>query len=167
MRFVAGFVAALSFGALPAVGSAQSGGQDESPTGKVRRLPARQIKAAVEDYIQAKTRKDGGVYLLTDERTGETLRLEFVQMSLVSDSGVWTVHDPDRLIDGPAFFACALFHPQGSPEKKLYDVDFQLKARDAKLEVSDVRIHKVPRLVNGKWIREARVSEGVPAARKP
>ena len=98
---------------------------------------------------------------------GETLRLEFVQLAIVSESGLWRVHDPDRLIEGPAFFACVLFHPRGSPEKKLYDVDFLLKPRGAELEVSDVRIHKVPRLVDGRWIREARVSEEVPAARKP
>src|SRR5574342_1331692 len=143
MRSAAGFVAAICSAALPAWAS---GAQDDAPAGTVA-LPARQIQAAVEDHVRAKTRSDGGVYLLVDEHTGETLRLEFVQLSIVSDSGTWKVHDPDRFIDGPAFFACALFHPQGSPEKKLYDVDFELRPHGATHEVTDVLVHKVPRIV--------------------
>ncbi len=64
----------------------------------------------------------------------------------------------------PAEGGCVLFHPQGSPEAKRYDVDLQVTAREGKLEVSDVHIHKVPRLVNGKWIREARGPGERPAA---
>ncbi|HZY05436.1 MAG TPA: hypothetical protein VFF02_18250 [Anaeromyxobacteraceae bacterium] len=155
MRFATGVVAAVALGGLPSAPLGRPGDGEASPSTVVR-LPARQIKVAVEGHIQAKTRADGGVYLLADRRTGETLRLEFVQLSIVSDSGTWKVHDPDRLIDGPAFFACALFHPQGSPEKKLYDVDFELRPHGATLEVTDVLVHKVPRLVDGKWIREER-----------
>ena len=163
MRSAAGFVAAICSAALPAWAS---GAEDDAPAGTVA-LPARQIQAAVEDHVRAKTRSDGGVYLLVDEHTGETLRLEFVQLSIVSDSGTWKVHDPDRVIEGRNFFACVLFHPQGAPEKKLYDVDLQLVPREEALLVSEVRIHKVPRLVNGKWIREARVAGVGAAAAKP
>jgi len=167
MRFVAGFVAAISCGLLPAAGSEQPGRREDSPGEAVRRLPAERIKAAVEEHIQAKARTDGGVYLLADEQTGETLRLEFLHLAIVSDSGLWKVHDPHRLVEGRAFFACVNFHPQGSPEKKRYDVDFLLKDRDGKLEVSDVRIHMVPRLVNGKWILQERGPGDGPAAKKP
>ena len=160
MRFVAGFLA-LSFGAFPHAASDQPGGGEAAPA--VQRLPAEQINQAVERHVRARTQKGGGVYLLVDDRTGETLRLEFVELAIVSESGVWRVHDPDRLIEGPFFFACALFHPRGAPEAKRYDVDFQLAARQGGLEVTDVRVHKVPRLVNGKWIREERRS-GDPAA---
>lgn len=169
MRFVACLLAAISCGLLPPARAVPQDRREDSPGGSARGFSARRIRAAVEEHIRAKTRSDGGVYLLADEQTGETLRLEFVRLGIVSDSGLWGVHDPNRPIEGHTFVACVFFHPEGAPENKLYDVDFQLRANspDAKLEVSDVRIHKVPRLVNGTWIPEERPPGNGSAGRKP
>ena len=71
---------------------------------------------------------------------------------------LWRIHDPGRRVksDGRGWFACVDFHPVGEPDAKRYDVDFRLRARDGKLEVTDVVIHKEPRLVGGTWTWEER-----------
>src|SRR5574341_1081320 len=99
MRFVACLLAAISCVLLPPARAVPQDRLEDSPGGSARGFSARRIQAAVEEHIRAKTRSGGGVYLLADEHTGETLRLEFVGLGIVSDSGLWRVHDPDRTIE--------------------------------------------------------------------
>jgi hypothetical protein len=123
-----------------------------------------QARSAVEEHVRQTMRESGGLYPLADPRSGKMLELEFVGVSLVSGGSLWTVHDPDRRVDPHAFFACLRFHPVGAPQEKLYDVDMLVERRDGRLAVTDVRLHKERRLVDGKWIWEARTAGGAAAS---
>ncbi len=115
-----------------------------------------QVKAAVDDHIQARLKEGGGVFRLIDDRSGDKLELEFVRVGIVGVGGLWRIHDPARKAEGGGYFACTFFRPAGAPREKLYDIDLWLSPRDGRLEVTEVRIHKEPRLVKGKWVREPR-----------
>ncbi|HSB20086.1 MAG TPA: hypothetical protein VLD85_08775 [Anaeromyxobacteraceae bacterium] len=125
-------------------------------------VPARftpeQIRAAVVDDIRAKVREGGGAYRLRDELTGEVLELEMEQVAMVSTEGLWRIHDPTRKVspDARGYFACVNFHPRGGPPEKRYDIDIRVSTDGGKLAVAEVLIHRVPRLVDGKWTWEAR-----------
>jgi hypothetical protein len=150
-----------------ALAAAVAAGTAASPEGRTARPAGREatpandytaelVKSTVEEHIARELRESGGEYRLQDELTGETVGLKFVQVSLVAASPLWRVHDPDRRIDRRAFFACVEFEPAGGPAEKLYDVDILVEPADGGLAVTDVRIHKVKRLVKGKWIWEER-----------
>ncbi len=129
---------------------------------------AEQVKSTVEEHISRALRESGGEYRLQDELTGETVGLKFVQVSLVAASPLWRVHDASRRIDRRAFFACARFEPAGGPAEKQYDVDILVEPAGGGLAVTDVRIHKVKRLVKGKWVWEERkASPDRPVAKRP
>ena len=102
------------------------------------------IKAAVTKHI--KNAVDAhGIFHMRDDKTGEQLRLRFVQ-----------VHDPVRQIGGDVYFACTDFHILGKPEK-LYDIDFWMKESAGELKVFQSKVHKEPRwsLVYG-WYKQPR-----------
>ncbi len=143
----------------PATKSADRGGNGASD------YTAERVRSTVEEHVQRTARESGGVYRLPDERVGKTLDLEFVAVSLVGSGTLWKVHDPDRPVDAGAFFACIRFHPVGSPKEKLYDVDMLVEPRQGALAVTDVRIHKERRLVDGKWVWEVRRAPGAGAKR--
>jgi YHS domain-containing protein len=102
------------------------------------------VMSAIHGEVAAKRDKDG-VYLLKDDKTGQTIPLEFVE-----------IHQPIRRLkkDG-RFFACTDFRKKGSKDE-YYDVDFWLDDKSGKLEVRDVRIHKVPVQEDGAWHQESR-----------
>ncbi len=129
-------------------------GQDAAP------FSPEQANAVVNAYIQARLKEGNGVFRLTDDRTGETLELEFDGIAIVSVERLWRIHDPTRQVEGSGYFACTAFHPVGAPREKLYDIDVWLSPRDGKLEVTAVLIHKEPRLVKGKWVKETRYTVG-------
>lgn len=110
------------------------------------------VKATVQSYVAERTH--GGVYAFTDERTGKKVDLEFVHVGLVSSGALWSVHDPTRKVQAGASLACVRFHPVGAPEGRVYDLDFLVEHQQTSLVVSDVWLHKVTRLVDGKWIWE-------------
>jgi hypothetical protein len=101
------------------------------------------VMSAIHNEIASK-RKDG-VYYLKDEENGQTIPLEFVE-----------IHQPIRRLkkDG-RFFACTDFRKKGSKDE-YYDVDFWLDEKTGKLEVRDVRIHKVPVQEDGTWTQKLR-----------
>jgi hypothetical protein len=113
---------------------------------------AEQVRATVEEHVERVVGESGGVYRLEDEEARTTLDLEFVHVGVVSAGALWQVHDPDRRVEGRAFFVCAIFHLVGAPQEKVYDVDMRVEPRDEKLVVTEVRLHKEKRLVNGEWI---------------
>ncbi len=153
------FMAALLAWALPSL--ARDGGTPMEPSGDVAGQAASgftpgQAQAAVNDFIQAKLKEGNGTYRLTDDRTGEKLELDFVGVILVSVERLWRIHDPTRKVEGSGYFACTAFRPMGGPPDKLYDIDVWLVPRNGKLEVTAVLIHKEPRFVKGKWVKEPR-----------
>jgi hypothetical protein len=91
------------------------------------------IKEAMVAYIDSRVEEADGVFRILDEKTGETLTLEFVE-----------IHDPVRQIDDRTYFACTDFRVVGEPDK-LYDIDFWLRPDQGRLQVYDEKIHKEPR----------------------
>jgi hypothetical protein len=120
-----------------------------------------QVTAAVEAHVRRKTAEGGGVYRLADERTGRTYDLEFIEVGVVSAAALRRVHDPAEPQPPPGYFACSKFHPLGAPADSMYDVDLTVEERDGALTVTDVRLHRVKQLVDGKWVwREPPASGG-------
>jgi len=158
MRLDAARLLAVAFllGIHPARAGQDGGASPESAVPGAAEFDAEQVKTAVARHIDAKRDEGGGVYRLTDDLTGERLELELVEISIVGIQALWGIHDAARQVDGSGYFACTLFHPVGAPGEKLYDVDFRVSRRDGKLEVTEARIHKEPRLEGGKWIRVGR-----------
>lgn len=109
---------------------------DESPAAGPDSAPAlyyvEDIKEAMSTHLAAEMSEDGAFHLI-DDRTGETLILEFIK-----------IHDPVRQIDGETYFACTDFRLREAP-KKVYDIDFWLHPVDGKLQVYDTKVHKEPR----------------------
>jgi hypothetical protein len=103
------------------------------------------VMSAIHRHV-ARSRKDG-VYHLTDEKTGQAVPLEFVE-----------IHMPvRRLKEDGRYFACTDFRKSGS-KTEFYDVDFWLDRKTGEIEVGSVRIHKVPvqDQENGLWYQEKR-----------
>jgi len=75
-----------------------------------------------------------------DEKTGGTVPLQFVE-----------IHQPVRHLkkDGQ-FFVCTDFRKPGSKDE-YYDIDFWVEQKSGKLEVKDVKMHKVPVQEDGIW----------------
>lgn len=113
---------------------------DSSP----RQYYVQDIKEAVTRYIAGAV-DPRGIFLMHDDKTGETLPLKFVQ-----------VHDPVRQIGSDVYFACTDFHVLGEPDK-LYDIDFWMKDGGGQLQVYESKVHKEPRwsLVYG-WYKQPR-----------
>jgi hypothetical protein len=120
---------------------------------------------AVDEHLTRVTRDTGGVYRLADDQRGTVLDLELVEVSIVSASSMWTIHDADRHAGRDTFFACTKLHLVGAPREKEYDVDMLVEPRDGALAVTDVRIHKEKQLVGGKWVWKARPARAEPATK--
>ena len=156
-------VATLGFGATGAP-AAPVPARDDGDRPRTEYTLA-QARAAVDEHLTRVTRDSGGVYRLTDDQRGTVLDLELMQVSIVSASSLWTVHDADRHAGRDTFFACTLLHLVGAPPEKEYDVDMLIEPREGALAVTDVRIHKEKQLVEGKWVWKARPAPPEPAAK--
>jgi hypothetical protein len=98
-----------------------------------------QVMSAIHNYIA--THKDAqGNLGVKDEKTGGTVPLQFVE-----------IHQPVRHLkkDGQ-YFVCTDFRKPGSKDE-YYDIDFWLEQKSGKLEVKDVKMHKVPVQEDGIW----------------
>ena len=98
-------------------------------------------EALVKDMIQAKT--DNGVFPFDDPLNGEHLKLVYDDV------------DFTRTIDGYGFFPDVKFHDSTDPLKK-YLIDFWVLPEQGQLQVQEIRIHKEPLKVEGKWTMMAR-----------
>ncbi|MFL5303514.1 MAG: hypothetical protein ACJ79R_24605 [Anaeromyxobacteraceae bacterium] len=103
-----------------------------------------QVESALHEYIARKV-KDG-VLAVKDDKTGRDLALEFVE-----------IHKPLRKVEGKGYFACSDFREPGSRDK-FYDLDFWLVDKGGKLEVTEVRVHKEPKMEDGRWVQVPRYS---------
>ncbi|MGH6736678.1 MAG: hypothetical protein ACRECX_11455 [Methyloceanibacter sp.] len=102
------------------------------------------VMSAIHNYI-AEHKNEEGALVLTDEKTGEEIPLEFVEM-----------HQPVRYLKKEGeYFACTDFRKPGSTDE-YYDVDFWVDEKTGKLVVKDVKIHKVPVQEDGVWIQVPR-----------
>ncbi len=146
----------LVVAALLAASPAPAGEAPPSAGGDANGFAPEQVKAAVQDHVRAQQERGGGVYRMLDEETGERLELELVDVAIVGEDSLWRIHDPSRRVVGSGYFACVDFHPVGAPREKLYDVDMWLSRMEGRLGVTEVHIHKAPRLVDGKWTKVRR-----------
>jgi hypothetical protein len=102
------------------------------------------VMSAIHNYIA--TNKDAnGDLVVKDDKTGESVPLEFIEM-----------HQPVRHLkkDGK-YSACTDFRKPGSKDE-YYDIDFWLDDKNGKLEVAEVKMHKVPVQEDGIWTQVPR-----------
>ena len=102
------------------------------------------VMSAIHNYIA--THKDASGNLgVKDDKTGETVPLEFIEM-----------HQPIRHLKKEGqYFACTDFRKPGSKDE-YYDIDFWLDDKTGKLEVTNVKMHKVPVQEDGIWTQVPR-----------
>ncbi|MGV1013693.1 MAG: hypothetical protein ACOYB4_01830 [Methyloceanibacter sp.] len=102
------------------------------------------VMSAIHNYIASNKNKDGALEV-QDDKTGETIPLEFVEM-----------HQPIRRLkaDGK-YFACTDFRKAGSKDE-YYDVDFWVDDESGKLKVGAVKLHKIPVQEDGIWTQVPR-----------
>jgi len=103
-----------------------------------------QVMSAIHKYIA--THKDAkGDLAIKDDKTGETVPLEFVE-----------IHQPVRHLKKEGeYFACTDFRKPGSQDE-YYDIDFWVDEKSGKLEVKDIKMHKVPVQEDGIWTQVPR-----------
>ena len=103
-----------------------------------------QVMSAIHTYVATNKDKDGNLDI-KDDKTGETLPLEFVE-----------IHQPVRHLkkDGE-YFVCTDFRKPGSQDE-YYDIDFWVNQKSGKLEVDNVKVHKVPVQEDGIWTQVPR-----------
>ena len=103
-----------------------------------------QVMGAIHNYIATHKDKDGHLDI-KDDKTGETLPLDFVE-----------IHQPVRHLkkDGE-YFVCTDFRKPGSQDE-YYDIDFWVNQKTGKLEVDNVKVHKVPVQEDGIWTQVPR-----------
>jgi len=99
-----------------------------------------EVMSAIDGYIE--TTAQNGVLTLKDDKTGEMIPLQFVD-----------VHQPvRRLKDNGQFFACTDFRKAGTKDQ-FYDIDFWLDSKNGKMSVTNVKVHKVPVFMNGSYVQ--------------
>ena len=102
------------------------------------------VMSAIHNYIANHKDKDGNL-VVKDDKSGEDVPLEFVE-----------IHQPVRHLkkDGQ-YFVCTDFRKPGSQDE-YYDIDFWVDQKSGKLEVKDVKMHKVPVQEDGVWTQVPR-----------
>lgn len=117
----------------------------QSDEGDATGYGAEQIKAAMREHIERRTRLGKpGVFEITDPRTSQTLELHFQK-----------IHDPVRTMGGGYYFACTNFAAIGNSDKT-YDLDFWLQVHDGELVVYQENVHKLPVRKDGQWVQQPR-----------
>ena len=103
-----------------------------------------QVMSAIHNYIANNKDKDGNLPI-KDDKTGETLPLQFVE-----------IHQPVRHLKKEGeYFVCTDFRKPGSQDE-YYDIDFWVNQKTGKLEVDNVKVHKVPVQEDGVWTQVPR-----------
>jgi YHS domain-containing protein len=100
-----------------------------------------QVMAAIHKYIA--DHKDANGDLGVKDPKGDTVPLQFVE-----------IHQPVRHLkkDGE-YFVCTDFRKPGSKDE-YYDIDFWVNQKTGKLEVDNVKMHKVPVQEDGIWTQK-------------
>jgi hypothetical protein len=104
-----------------------------------------EVMSAVEQNAVKESQKNGGVFRLKDDKTGEELKLEFID-----------THQPVRQLDNDGhYFACTDFRLVGTKDQ-IYDIDFWVSDKNGVMTVDQTKVHKVPQLKSGQWIQVPR-----------
>lgn len=104
-----------------------------------------EVMSAVEQNAVKESEKNGGVFQIKDDKTGQILKLEFID-----------THQPVRQLDNDGhYFACTDFRLAGTKDQ-IYDIDFWVSDKDGVMSVDQARVHKVPTLKSGQWIQVPR-----------
>lgn len=104
-----------------------------------------EVMSALHEYIADERAKSGGKFTLKDDKTGESIDLDFIG-----------IHQPVRkLKEDGRFFACTDFRKEGTSDQ-YYDIDFWLDDKTGKITVDNVRVHKVPVLEDGNYVQKPR-----------
>lgn len=104
-----------------------------------------EVMSAVEQNAVKVSLKNGGVFKLKDDKTGQELNLEFID-----------THQPVRQLDNDGhYFACTDFRVVGTKDQ-IYDIDFWVSDKDGTMTVDQTKVHKVPELKGGQWIQVPR-----------
>jgi hypothetical protein len=112
--------------------------------GDMEVVRAWQVMSAIHNFI-ATNRNEQGNLPVKDDKTGETVPLEFIE-----------IHQPVRHLKGNGeYFVCTDFRKPGSTDE-YYDIDFWVDEKTGKLQVTDVKMHKVPVLEDGIWTQVPR-----------
>jgi hypothetical protein len=110
--------------------------------GETEEKRAWEVMSAIHEHIAQTRRTHAGIYKLKDDKVGEELALEFVD-----------IHQPVRKLKQEGrYFACTDFRRQGS-QNEYYDIDFWLDDKNGTVTVGDVRVHKVPQQEDGVWVQ--------------
>jgi hypothetical protein len=103
-----------------------------------------QVMSAIHNYI-ATHKNAAGAIEIKDDKTGETVPLDFVE-----------IHQPVRHLKKEGeYFVCTDFRKPGSKDE-YYDIDFWVNQKSGKLQVDNVKIHKVPVQEDGIWTQQPR-----------
>jgi hypothetical protein len=101
--------------------------------------------SSIDEHIVDAQKKDGGVFKLKDDVTGEEIALQFV-----------AIHQPVRkLKEDGQYFACSDFRKVGTTDE-FYDIDFWVDEQSGKMSVLKAKVHKVPTLKDGTWVQVPR-----------
>jgi YHS domain-containing protein len=104
-----------------------------------------EVMSAVEQHAMAESIKNHGVFTLKDDKTGQELKLEFID-----------THQPVRQLDDNGhYFACTDFRVVGT-SNQIYDIDFWVDDKDGKMTVDQTKVHKVPEMKGGQWVQVPR-----------
>jgi len=104
-----------------------------------------QVMSSIDEHIVDAQKKDGGVFKLKDDVTGEEIALQFV-----------AIHQPVRkLKEDGQYFACSDFRKVGTTDE-FYDIDFWVDEQSGKMSVLKAKVHKVPTLKDGTWVQVPR-----------
>jgi hypothetical protein len=124
--------------------------------GSTEETRAWQVMSAIHNYIATHKDQNGNVPI-KDDKTGETLPLQFVE-----------IHQPVRHLKKEGqYFACTDFRKPGSKDE-YYDIDFWVNQKSRDLEVTDVKVHKVPVQEDGVWTQKPRYTfEGMDIEETP
>jgi YHS domain-containing protein len=113
--------------------------------GHVAQKRSWEVMSAVEQHALEEAAKNGGIFKLKDDKTGQVLNLEFID-----------THQPIRQLEGNGhFFACTDFRVAGTKDQ-IYDIDFWVNDKDGTLTVDQTKVHKVPELKEGQWVEVPR-----------
>jgi YHS domain-containing protein len=113
--------------------------------GKLATKRGWEVMSAVEQNAVTESAKNNGVFMLKDDKTGQDLKLEFID-----------THQPVRQLDDNGhYFACTDFRLAGTQDQ-IYDIDFWIDDKDGKMTIVQTRVHKVPQLKDGQWVQVSR-----------
>jgi YHS domain-containing protein len=115
--------------------------------GKVANKRGWEVMSAVEQSALTAQAKNNGIFKLKDDKTGQTLNLQFID-----------THQPIRQLDENGhYFACTDFRVAGTTNQ-IYDIDFWIDDKNGTMTVVQTKVHKVPELKDGQWVEVPRYS---------